>query len=337
LNFIKRYKHITDLLHNYQLLTMQSNTTHEGQALEKVNTNTNTVPNPQSNTVPNPQSNTVPNTVPNPQSNTVPNPQSNTVPNTVQLETKDAPIDDLHIVMIVDKSGSMDNIQHDIRGSINKFIRDQQKLKVDKSTFTLVLFDNSVSTIYEKKLLTEVKELTEKDYQPDGGTALNDAIGMTMKKYNADKHLCVVVVTDGQENASHDYSGKDIKELIDKKEADGWKFIYLSADLATAQQGDKLGMRSANADLLETSCNNYAVGYRGLSMGLQKECSAAVTQIRSSGKMKGMGSGAARAQTEGTAPAKQQSRVSTTTPHKVKSSSPSSSTTNSSSSSCIQQ
>lgn len=204
-------------------------------------------------------------------------------------------IEDLHIILIVDQSGSMQEIRSDIRHAINKFIRDQQELGEDQSTLTLVKFADEVSHIYQKRPLRHVKVLAEEDYQPDGSTALYDAVGMTLNKYDQDKQVCVVIVTDGEENASRIFNQKTVKEMIAKKQDAGWKFIYLSADITTAKQGDKLSMQSCAANVASTGCNNLAVGYRGLASNLEKACNTAVGELRRRGVMKGMGSGSKRA------------------------------------------
>jgi uncharacterized protein with von Willebrand factor type A (vWA) domain len=200
-------------------------------------------------------------------------------------------IQDLHIVLLIDESGSMASIRSDIRGSINKFIRDQQSLADDQSTLSLAKFSDGVDYIYEKKALQQVKELAEEDYTPGGGTALNDAVGLTIAKYGDDKHVCMVIVTDGEENASKTFRQSDIKELISKKQAAGWKFIYLSADITTARQGDRLSMQSYGVNAVNVSSNNLAVGVNKLASNLERACSDAVSAYRSKGLMRGMGSG----------------------------------------------
>jgi len=200
-------------------------------------------------------------------------------------------ISDAHIILLVDESGSMDAIRSDIRGSINKFIREQQQLGVDKSTLTLAKFSNNVKYVYEKKPLQEVKELSEAEYKPSNGTALYDAVGMTVNKYDRDEHVIMVIVTDGEENGSQEYRQKDIKDMIAKKQVSGWKFIYLSADITTARQGDGLSMQSCAYGVNNAATNNIAVGFQALASNLERACSDAVSGYRSKGKMSGMGPG----------------------------------------------
>ena len=199
---------------------------------------------------------------------------------------------ELHIILILDESGSMDPIRKDIIGSFNKFIREQQDLKVDnkdKTAVTFIKFNDKITKIFEKEPLEKVKEIGLDDYIPGGCTALNDAVGTMIDKYSAEKNVCFVVITDGEENSSKKYTGVLIREKIDEKKDKGWNFIYLSSDLKTATQGACLGVRSSEQGCT-TGENNVCVGYRGLSRGITEVVGDCVATIRTKKLMKGMGS-----------------------------------------------
>jgi hypothetical protein len=203
------------------------------------------------------------------------------------------PVTNLHIIMILDESGSMSSIQSDIIGSINKFIQEQKEVKVDnndQTTFTLIKFSTGTKLHMDKVLLKNVPELTNKDYEPTGNTALYDAIGKSIEKNSNDKNVFVAIVTDGQENSSRYYTKNQITTMIDDKVKQNWKFFYLSADLNTAEQGSSIGLMSAASWKTNAATNNVAVGYNQLSSGIAERCSAAVLQVRSRGAMQGQGS-----------------------------------------------
>jgi Mg-chelatase subunit ChlD len=132
------------------------------------------------------------------------------------------------IVMIVDESGSMSTIRNDIIGSINTFITEQQKEKCTiPTTFTLIKFSYDATTVINNKELNEIKTLGENDYVPRGGTALFDAIGGTIEKWNKMKNVLMVIVTDGEENESKFYTKNEITKMIeDKKINNGWTYVY---------------------------------------------------------------------------------------------------------------
>jgi hypothetical protein len=204
---------------------------------------------------------------------------------------QDIPVDDLHMILVLDESGSMGTIRNDIIGSINTFINEQKELKKDNTTFTFVKFSTNVNTSYEKKLLSDVIEVTPNDYKPNGNTALYDAIGITINKYTDEKNVCMLIVTDGEENSSREFDHTKITEMINKKKDSDWKFIYLSADLSTAKQGAKIGIFTSAQGCNNTTSNNVAVGYQALSKNISENCNTAIKEYRKTGKMKGMGSG----------------------------------------------
>lgn len=99
-----------------------------------------------------------------------------------------------------------------------------------------------------------IASLTERDYEVGGSTALLDAIGATIQKISnaqkgtkkelrADKVL-FVIKTDGMENASREYSFKQINELIaSKKERSDWEFLFLGANIDAVATAGKFGVK----------------------------------------------------------------------------------------------
>lgn len=141
-------------------------------------------------------------------------------------------------LIIIDESGSMQSIKREAIDSVNETIqtiRSAQKKYEDQEHFVmLVTFNDEVKTVYNCVPVNEVKELTGKTYQPDCCTALYDAMGMSLNKLRkhvaeADKVL-VTIVTDGYENASHEYDGAAIKSLVEELKSKGWVFAYIGAD-----------------------------------------------------------------------------------------------------------
>ena len=199
-------------------------------------------------------------------------------------------INNLHVIMVLDESGSMNGIRDDIIGSVNGFIREQQQININdtETIMSLIKFNSNVFPVYEKILLKDVKEITSTDYRPNNNTALYDAVGFAMAKYSDEKNVCIIVVTDGQENSSKEYTHKKMSEMIEKRKQDRWNFIYLSADLSLVQQGENIGIYTSQDGSI-TQTQNMVRGYRELSQGIIENCSSAVTQIRTTGHMVGQG------------------------------------------------
>ena len=151
------------------------------------------------------------------------------------------------ITMILDRSGSMGHIQEQVIRSFNEFLAEQKKVKT-KATISLVQFDDQYELNYEGVDIQDAKDLNESTYEPRGMTALNDAIGRTivsMKKRlkNTKDNVLVVITTDGMENASREFSRRQIFDMIKEcEEKLGWKFMYLAADDASFDEYEDMGM-----------------------------------------------------------------------------------------------
>ena len=84
------------------------------------------------------------------------------------------------LVFIVDRSGSMGGLESDTIGGINATLAKNRALEGDANV-SIVLFDTTVDVIVDRKPIAEVADLTAKDYQVRGCTALLDAVGDSIK------------------------------------------------------------------------------------------------------------------------------------------------------------
>jgi len=83
-----------------------------------------------------------------------------------------------HITLILDRSGSMAEIQSDVVGGINSFL-DGQRAVPGKCTLTLVQFDtqNPYEVLHDFRILGDVPPMKKEDFTPRGCTPLYDALG----------------------------------------------------------------------------------------------------------------------------------------------------------------
>jgi hypothetical protein len=183
------------------------------------------------------------------------------VPEVVAInEPKSVTFDDVFkIVIILDESGSMDLIRHQMIKAINDLVMEQKQIKERPATFTLVKFSDKVKEVIVNKLLTNVNSLTNADYMPEGSTALYDAIGQTIVRFRNEKNVLMVIVTDGQENASKKYTRNQINKMIDdKKKNNDWTYVYLSSDINTEIQGNNIGLQSsATSSNCQVNMNSF--------------------------------------------------------------------------------
>ena len=144
------------------------------------------------------------------------------------------------LVFILDRSGSMGGLESDTIGGFNSLLEKQKKVE-GKCSLTTVLFDHDYELLHDRINIQAVSPLTEKDYYVRGSTALLDAVGRTISKiehvqettaeeYRAGK-VMFVIITDGMENASREYTTKKVKSMIEAEKEKGWEFVFLGANM----------------------------------------------------------------------------------------------------------
>lgn len=144
------------------------------------------------------------------------------------------------LILIVDRSGSMQSIINDAQGGVNSFL-DQQS-KEGNANITIVEFDNAVNVAVERQELTPSTKYTIK---PRGTTALYDAIGFTLaqaEELGSTGRVVVAILTDGAENSSREWTSETVKDRIAQLKDRGWEFIFLSADESAFSTGASFGL-----------------------------------------------------------------------------------------------
>jgi len=151
---------------------------------------------------------------------------------------------DVDIVLIVDRSGSMATIQMEAETAINQFLKDQKELEGDVFV-TFVQFDNKYEQVFEKVNLPNVPRV---EITPRGMTALLDAIGRTVVNYVPRTEKTIyVIMTDGLENASQEWTNTAVKNLIEEEKQHGSEFVYLGANQDAVSVGAKMGIPVASS------------------------------------------------------------------------------------------
>ncbi|MDR3226492.1 MAG: VWA domain-containing protein [Prevotellaceae bacterium] len=157
-------------------------------------------------------------------------------------------------LIILDESGSMESIKRAAVDGVNETIQTiksaQTKYSEIQNHFiTLVTFNSEKqNTLYDNVPIAEAKLLPKEDFRPDCCTPLYDAMGTSLCKLrnqlpkNEDNNVLVTIITDGMENASREYTGKMIKQLIDELKAQGWIFAYIGANQDVEKMAEQMGI-----------------------------------------------------------------------------------------------
>jgi uncharacterized protein YegL len=162
--------------------------------------------------------------------------------------------------VILDKSGSMASKLNDVIEGFNAYVNGLSKEDKVDYLFSLTLFDTMVAYRDVAIPLGSVRKLDPQTYVPGGNTALNDAIGITVRKVQDDKpqvdKVITVIMTDGEENSSREWTHDAVKSLIEQKEKEGvWTFVFLGAAPDAWVQGRSYGIPMGN--VAQYSTNQY--------------------------------------------------------------------------------
>ena len=201
-------------------------------------------------------------------------------------------------VIILDKSGSMESIrQAAISGfneTLNGIKKAQEKFADTQEHFvSLVAFCScEIRQIFDKVPVAEARPLTMEDYQPCCCTPLYDAMGFsltTMRKHVKtveDAVVVVTIITDGLENASKEYTGAAVKELVEQLKGEGWTFTYMGANQDSTEIAFNLSIRNSR---------NFDYSAHGTMEGMAKDSRTRLNfysrlhALHSSGKGASMG------------------------------------------------
>ena len=170
---------------------------------------------------------------------------------------------EMDIIFLLDKSGSMYGSEKDTIGGFNSIIKEQKSDEV-QAKVTTILFDHEYEMLYKRKDLFDVDELTEKEYQVRGSTALLDAIGrtiITMQKEISGKVL-FVITTDGRENSSVEFTKTQIKNLITNS---NWEFLYLGADIDSYGEAAGIGINQEHVANYRKTADGINEMYNSIS------------------------------------------------------------------------
>lgn len=187
---------------------------------------------------------------------------------------------DVELVCILDRSGSMNTTVDEAISGINAFLKEQAKLP-GKAFVTIRTFDDQYEHLCTHRPIKNVEPFNRETYVPRGMTALLDAIGKTIEQIDLldeidafPEKVIFMIVTDGQENASHNFNMYKIKELVTGRRATGWEFLFCGANIDTFQVASQFGLNVNNT-------YSYNPQIAGETMSLWQDSSSVVASLRS--------------------------------------------------------
>ena len=191
-----------------------------------------------------------------------------------------------HICIVLDASGSMGWIESDIKGSFNTFLA-QQKESEGKTMFDLFQFSDEVTHLVKSADLSQYSGNLMDQYSCSGCTALYDAVciaidtmGKTfaaMPEEERPENVLCVIITDGEENSSKEFTMKDVKQRIEhQKNVYSWEFDFLAANQDSWETGSAMG-------LTKEQCTDFTANSDGVYK-FSRKVFARVDEVRNRNK-----------------------------------------------------
>lgn len=148
----------------------------------------------------------------------------------------------MYNLIILDESGSMESIRQPTINGFNEVVdtlRSNEKNYPDQEHFISVVSFNSqsIKTLLWNTPVSKLEKIDDSNYAPNAMTPLYDALGVSLKrmegavpKEGVTYNVLVTIFTDGQENASKEFSASNIKEMIETLKNGPWTFTYIGAN-----------------------------------------------------------------------------------------------------------
>src|SRR5512133_3115753 len=147
----------------------------------------------------------------------------------------------VHNLIILDESGSMESIKTTIIQGFNEIVQTvkgiEKEFPEQEHFISLVTFNGlGQKTLHFADPVSRLEMIDDSRYQPGASTPLYDSIGFSCSKLRAvlanstDYNVLVTILTDGEENASTEYNGQTIRILIEELKNNNWTFTYIGTE-----------------------------------------------------------------------------------------------------------
>lgn len=163
----------------------------------------------------------------------------------------------------------------DVKGGFKRIIEEQKANTEGECAVSYFDFNSTVTEIYRGK---DVKDInSDLDYIPAGMTALMDGVGIaidtigkwlnSMPEDEKPEQNMIVIITDGGENFSKEYSASRVREMI-KHQQDkySWNFVFLGADLNNVKDAIDLGIATRGVTTKSTLGKSYDIINSSISL-----------------------------------------------------------------------
>jgi hypothetical protein len=184
-----------------------------------------------------------------------------------------------HLVILIDRSGSMASIRAEMESALASLLRDQQT-PPGELTVSYSRFDDNLEEVFTQLPVREVRPLT---IRPRGSTALLDAFAVTIDRtvqrfvnspgMGRPTKTLFIVVTDGQENASRLYTWEDVRaRLLAAQALHGFDFMFMGTNIDSIETAARMGIQ--RKDAMDFMSDKVDLAGEALSRGIARKRAA---------------------------------------------------------------
>ena len=163
--------------------------------------------------------------------------------------------ENVYNLIILDESGSMESIKSSIISGFNELVqsirRAQSEFPGQSHFISLVTFsDDKTNFLLWNEPVSKLEYINEETYRPNCSTPLYDAIGRSVRRMkevlpsHTKSGVLVTILTDGEENASREFTGPQIREMIDSLKTSDWTFTYIGANHDVEAAARKMAIKN---------------------------------------------------------------------------------------------
>ena len=162
----------------------------------------------------------------------------------------------VHNLILLDESGSMQSIKPSIINGFNELVQSikgiQKQFPEQEHYISIISFNGlGNKVLHFMDDVSKLNTIDSSNYKPDAMTPLYDAMGFGFTKLKTelesqtDYNVLVTILTDGEENASREYTGTVIKNMIEELSGGNWTFTYIGTDHDVEKMATNLSIKNS--------------------------------------------------------------------------------------------
>lgn len=205
------------------------------------------------------------------------------MPKAIVIEKEKKVPSKTYYLLIVDSSTSMNKLTKSTISGVNEQIDSIKQLETEfpnqKYFMDFIHFNSAVTIEYTNRKASDIEHITENNYKCSGMTALLDAIGTGVKNLNdriseeiksGESSAVVVIITDGEENSSREYTSQKVKSMIEELQLTNlWTFTFVGANIDSITTATSFGINQQNVVQFSCDINSNSRVYASISKSMK--------------------------------------------------------------------